>query len=224
MATGDRSAAVTREVRDPAALFVEPDSVYKRLGLDCWDEIRDARTYGGPGPVIAHPPCARWGRLFWTDGSKSPGNDGGLFAFAISALKKWGGVLEHPAGSFAWPEHGIARPAMGAWSRDISGIWSTEICQSAYGHRAEKRTWLAAHGPGAPPGLDWSCPPHTAYLMQPGRCSPGKPRRSCQCDRCYALYGTDRVPVERMGRRERLATPEPMACELIRIAKEVTHV
>jgi len=71
----------------PDALYVEPNSVYKRLGLDCWDEKRDARTYRGPGPIIAHPPCARWGAMFWADGSESPGDDGGHFAFAVEALR-----------------------------------------------------------------------------------------------------------------------------------------
>lgn len=47
-----------------AALYVERDGVYYGLpGVDPWDEERDARTYAGPWPVVAHPPCARWCRL-----------------------------------------------------------------------------------------------------------------------------------------------------------------
>ena len=46
-----------------AALHVEYRGVYAGLpDVDLWDRDRDARTYAGPWPVVAHPPCARWGR------------------------------------------------------------------------------------------------------------------------------------------------------------------
>ena len=38
-----------------AALYVEPDGPYAGLdGVEVWDEARDARTYAGPQPVVAH--------------------------------------------------------------------------------------------------------------------------------------------------------------------------
>lgn len=47
-----------------AALYVETDGAYFGLpGVDPWDEARDARKYAGPHPVVAHPPCQRWGKL-----------------------------------------------------------------------------------------------------------------------------------------------------------------
>ena len=48
-----------------AALFVERDGAYYGLpNVDPWDAERDARTYAGPFPVVAHPPCERWGK-YW---------------------------------------------------------------------------------------------------------------------------------------------------------------
>jgi hypothetical protein len=55
-----------------AALFVAPDGVYAGLpGVEVWDEARDARRYAGPWPVVAHPPCQRWGR-FWHGSPSRP--------------------------------------------------------------------------------------------------------------------------------------------------------
>ena len=48
-----------------AALYVETDGAYFGLdGVEPWDETKDARRYTGPLPVVAHPPCQRWGK-FW---------------------------------------------------------------------------------------------------------------------------------------------------------------
>ena len=48
-----------------AALYVETGGVYYGLpDVDPWDGQRDARLYAGPHPVVAHPPCERWGR-YW---------------------------------------------------------------------------------------------------------------------------------------------------------------
>lgn len=45
-----------------AALYVQTDGVYADIpDVELWDEARDARLYTGPHPVVAHPPCQRWG-------------------------------------------------------------------------------------------------------------------------------------------------------------------
>ena len=69
-----------------AALYVETGGCYFGLpDVDPWDEIRDARLYEGPWPVVAHPPCQRWGR-FWHGSTAKPrqyrmGDDKGCFTF-----------------------------------------------------------------------------------------------------------------------------------------------
>lgn len=137
-----------------AALYVCHDGPYfGRAGVDPWPEERDARTYAGPHPVVAHPPCATWCRL-WKRTGRAKGDDDGCFAAALAAVRRWGGVLEHPADSGAWAAHGLPQPAEGAWTQGILDPgWSTEIRQSTYGHRAEKRTWLYYVGPPPPPLL-----------------------------------------------------------------------
>jgi hypothetical protein len=147
-----------------AALYVQSDGCYANLpDVDAWDEERDARLYAGPFPVVAHPPCQRWGRLGavnyarWGGEHNRPGNDGGCFAAAIGAVESWLGVLEHPANSGAWKAFGLATPTPGKWTRTRAG-WTCEVWQSAYGHRANKRTWLYCCGRSAPVDLDWSRP------------------------------------------------------------------
>lgn len=144
-----------------AALYVETGGVYFGLpNVDPWDEQRDARLYGGPHPVIAHPPCNKWGPLAYINQSRLPGyrigDDGGCFAAALLAVKKWGGVLEHPALSIAWENFGLARPLRvgGGWTAAGDDAWVCEVSQGAYGHRATKLTWLYVVGPRPEP-LNW---------------------------------------------------------------------
>ncbi len=111
------------DLRTVAALYVEPKGCYVGApGVDPWDEARDARTYAGPHPVVAHPPCQRWGR-FWHGSTRKPhqfklGDDGGCFEKALHAVMRWGGVLEHPAHSKAWDAVGRRKPEAGkGWQR-----------------------------------------------------------------------------------------------------------
>jgi hypothetical protein len=139
-----------------AALYVQPDGCYANLpGVDAWDEARDARNYAGPWPVVAHPPCQRWGR-FWfgsplvvarTGERLKLGDDGGCFAAALAAVRRWGGVIEHPAGSLAWAHFGLPRPYASDWATNLGdGGWSCQVEQGHYGHYSRKPTWLYVHG------------------------------------------------------------------------------
>lgn len=148
-----------------AALFVKTGGCYFGLdGVDPWDEARDARRYAGPWPVVAHPPCQRWGKLWagqplWikrTGERKTKGDDGGCFASALAAVRTCGGVLEHPEHSHAWDHFNLnAPPRQGGWiMADFFGGWTCCIEQGRYGHYARKPTWLyACHC--VLPELDW---------------------------------------------------------------------
>lgn len=148
-----------------AALYVETNGAYFQLpDVDPWDEARDARRYLGPHPVVAHPPCQRWGALAavnyarWGGEHNRPGNDGGCFAAALRAVIQFGGVLEHPAKTRAWAAYGIPKPEGLGWKRAGLHEWVCEVWQSAYGHRANKATWLLYSGVNPPVDLRWERP------------------------------------------------------------------
>ena len=148
-----------------AALFVQSDGCYSDLPrVDPWDEQRDARTYSGPHPVVAHPPCARWSRLAGFCEARhglKVGDDGGCFAAALRSVRNYGGVLEHPAFTKAWAAHGMARPRTKhhGWQPDLFGGWSAYVEQGRYGHAVKKATWLYAYGMDQPIELRWGYTP-----------------------------------------------------------------
>lgn len=145
-----------------AALCVEPDGAYSGLpGVDPWDKARDARRYAGPWPVVAHPECQQWGRYGRSHPIKGAdyrpgGDDGGLFASSLASVRRYGGVLEHPAHSKAWPAHGLAKPpSAGGWIKaDEYGGWTCHVEQGHYGHFSRKPTWLYAVTEDGKPPLD----------------------------------------------------------------------
>jgi len=143
-----------------AALFVAKGGCYFGLpNVDPWDEERDARKYAGPHSVLAHPPCSRWCRLAGLVEARwghKRGDDGGCFASALASVRTWGGVLEHPAYSDAFPAFGIPAPLReGGWQRTIDGGAVAHVEQGRYGHPAKKATWLYAFGVRELPSLDW---------------------------------------------------------------------
>lgn len=146
-----------------AALYVQTDGVYYSLpGVDPWDEERDARLYAGPWPVVAHPPCAAWCRLAgfreFTHGLPR-GEDGGCFEAALTAVRTWGGVLEHPAHSAAWDKFNLPNPQVTAgWTGGLCGGWSAYVEQRRYGMPLRKPTWLYAYNVMLPQ-LAWGVSP-----------------------------------------------------------------
>jgi hypothetical protein len=191
-----------------AALYVQRGGAYWDVpGVDPWDEERDARRYPGPWPVVAHPPCARWCRLAGLVEHRygiKKGDDGGTFAAALAAVRRYGGVLEHPASSDAFVQFGLPRPGRGSWQRELFGPgWVTEVSQSAYGHRARKRTWLYAVI-DEPPALDWR------DLSTGVWCGWGD----------FESYRE----VERLGKKERSSTPPEFKFLLLGMAGQVWKV
>jgi len=148
-----------------AALFVDASGVYSGLpDVDLWDEARDARRYAGPYPVVAHPPCSRWCRLAGLVEARwgyRKGDDNGCFAAALAAVRRWGGVLEHPAYSDAWTGFGLPIPDWIGWQVGIDGGATCHVEQGRYGHPAKKATWL--YSCQVPlerlPSLDWGRQP-----------------------------------------------------------------
>ena len=200
-----------------AALYVRADGPYAgRDDVDAWPEERDARTYAGPWPVVAHPPCARWGR-YWFGGPSATvrrelGDDGGCFAAALASVRRWGGVLEHPEASHAWARHGLnAPPRFGGWvSAGLGGGWTCCVEQGAYGHPARKATWLYAVGADLVT-LAWrSTADHVR--MDDGYHSAEERRRAIRTGAC-----------QRLSHRQRELTPPAFADVLLDLARSVSR-
>jgi hypothetical protein len=197
-----------------AALFVETDGCYFNLpGVDPWDQARDARRYTGPHPVVAHPPCERWGR-YWNGGPSArvprlKGDDAGCFASALASVRKWGGVLEHPEASAAWAAHDLIEPPrFGGWVvADWYGGWTCCIEQGAYGHRARKATWLYANGVDLP-SLRWGRAAGDFVRLDEGFHSIEERRRAIKTGAC-----------QRLSKRQRAATPHEFRDMLLGIAR-----
>ncbi len=123
-----------------SALYVDTErGPYRDLvgGENCYGVDRDARTFRGPGPVVAHPPCGPWGglRMFCTK------QDPSLAPIAVAQVRKYGGVLEHPCGSLLWRHCGMPRPFRRLPSF-VGREWALQVDQVRWGHPCRKRTWL----------------------------------------------------------------------------------
>lgn len=181
-----------------AVLFAREDSNYKTLpGCDVWDIERDARRWPGGLPAVAHPPCRSWGRL--RQFAKPRPGEKELAIFAVEKVRRFGGVLEHPAESSLWLHCDLPRP--GEFPDEFGG-WSIEIEQFHWGHRAEKATWLYIVG----------CNPNDIPPI------PKREGRPTHCVRPTKSY--PRLPS--ITKAEREHTPPALAewlCELARHCK-----
>lgn len=121
-----------------AALCVHRDGVYSRFpDCDLYDEQRDAWTFTGVCPVIAHPPCGLWGKLSHFVKSPDACREKALGIFCAGLVVRNGGVLEQPVNSRLFEAAGLPRPgeySAKGFTLDIDQLW--------FGHLGRKRTWL----------------------------------------------------------------------------------
>lgn len=192
-------AAVSSLATQPVAvLFTMPGSAYEAIPCcDCYGEERDARTFPGGMPVVAHPPCRLWGGLRHL--STAPESEKALATWAVDVVRREGGVLEHPKGSTLWKAADLPYPFQG----DVGDEFTLEVAQWHWGHKAEKLTWLYVCGcsPSAVPPI-----PHRN----------GRPR--------YVISTSARTGSQRprVTHRERSFTPPAFAAWLCELARRTT--
>lgn len=174
-----------------AALYVHRKGPYPELVSDWYDEHRDARSYAGSLPVVAHPPCGPWGRY-----AHRCKQDKSLALHALDVVRSVGGVLEHPSTSRLWAEldpieyHGGPRYKL------------IEIEQYQWLHRAIKPTklFVCCKNP-------WMMPVIEQYLKRPPFPDSQRPdggRHSSQ--------------LEKLSKFQRCLTPRPLAEALVTVA------
>ncbi len=223
-----------------AALFVDGSAqgVYpKLLGRGhCWagtedkypgpHQSDDARTYAGPHPVVAHPPCQLWVNMAAVNwkryGRQRPawypgGTDEGCFAAALHAVRAYGGVLEHPANSHAWAHYGLRTPPRIHPRSPLTGLGWHYAGEGRYRAGYVDRNgmagvwvcevWQSAYG-------------HLArkrtWLLYCGRRPPFE-LRWARTPGTHQVGWFDRVKPT-VGKREASATPEAFARTLIDLA------
>lgn len=158
---------------DVVALYVDPRGPYPELVAEWYDEKRNALTYLGTKPVIAHPPCGPWSNISHLHKSA---NELAFAPHALAIVQRCGGVLEHPKGSGLWKACNLPPPGEG------DGIGGTiEVSQCDWGHPARKWTWLYIVGlcgelPEMPPHREpthWASGGRTSSSRQGSPVPPG---------------------------------------------------
>ncbi len=190
-------------MRQVAVLYARADSVYKDMpGCEVYDIERDARTWPGGAPVVAHPPCRLWAKLRQFAKAADPVAEKQLAVDAIARVRAFGGVLEHPAESTLWAHCGLPTPGR---APDGFGGWTAEIRQCDWGHKAEKLTWLYIVGV------------HPDFL-------PPLPSRKEPVGVIKPQRGVPRDARKIVTKREREATPIELAAWLIELARRTQTI
>lgn len=199
------TASGVPEIRTVAVLFARVDSVYKAMpGCDVYDIERDARTWPGGMPIVAHPPCRAWGSLAFL--AKPRPGERELAIWAVDQIRLNGGVLEHPERSKLWPEYGLPEPG----SRDRFGGWTLPVLQNWWGHKAEKATrfYIVGIEPGDIPAIPLSLEYATHVVTKAPRRKDGTRKRAGE-----AGYRPE------LSKKAREATPPRLAEWLVEVAR-----
>jgi hypothetical protein len=128
-----------------AALCVSGRSIYKHLdGVEAYDAARDARTFTGGIPVVAHPPCRCWSKFLSHQAKPTdPKAEMELGLWCVQQVIENGGVLEHPAHSRLFEAANLPVPN----SPDATPFFYTlYVEQSWFGYHTRKKTWVLVCG------------------------------------------------------------------------------
>lgn len=202
----------------PVGPHGEPDCYYvgSERDINCWNEGRDARLYEGPHPIVAHPPCTHYVRVRHL-GKR---DDADCAPRAVEQVRRWGGVLEHPARSVLWELEGLPLPGeygCGCFDRRAPKHrcsktigFSVEVDQVEWGHACRKRTWLYLVGV---PRSALEAPPF------PGR----KPTHWCSGGRTKSSRKGSPIPpgIKAASAQIKRRTPPLFAEYLVRLARSV---
>lgn len=98
-------------MRTVAALCVAPRSAYHDMpGVEAYDMKRDALTFPGGMPIVAHPPCRAWS-AYCAHQAKPVAGEMELGLWCADMVRKWGGVLEQPAHSRLFDAACLPKPS-----------------------------------------------------------------------------------------------------------------
>jgi hypothetical protein len=159
-------------MRNIAALYVMRKSVYFGFeGVDCYDEKRDARTWPGGCPVVAHPPCRLWSRMRGL--STAPSSEKELARHAVDCVRKHGGVLEHPCDSLLWKDKGLPLPGKGGLLE-----YTMAAPQFWFGAPYMKWTWFFICG------VPWGDLPDIPFRLGYPECTVSSSRRKSRIAAC----------------------------------------
>lgn len=174
-----------------AVLCAARNSVYHALpDVDVYDMTRDARTFDGGCPIVAHPPCRAWSAFCAHQAKPQPG-ERELGPLCVDWLRECGGVLEHPAHSRLFYELDLPLPGIDRQRHDR--LWSIAVQQAWFGDSRTKSTWLLFSGI------------HADEVQLPYRLhDPSGDRRRWQV----------------MSKHQRSATPPALAEWLVSLARE----